>query len=70
LSTLYAALRAGDVPEDKAAAAAEEAVTYENRFAKIDTDLTEMRGKMNLLTWMVGANSAFVLAIFTRLFLH
>jgi len=70
MSKLYAALRAGDVPEDKAAAAAEEAAAYENRFSKLDTDLTEMRGKLNLLTSMVGVNSAFVLAIFTKIYLH
>ena len=63
MSKLYAALRAGDVPEDKASQAAEEVAAYENRFAKIETDLT-------LLKWMVGINIAMTVSIVGKLFLH
>jgi hypothetical protein len=36
---------------------------YENRFAKIETDIA-------ILKWMVGTNIAFTLAIFVKLFMH
>ncbi len=62
MAKLYAALRAGDVPDDKAAAAAEEVAAYENRFAKMESDL-------NLLKWMVGFDLAMTLAIVGKLFL-
>lgn len=62
MSKLYAALRAGEVPEDKASAAAEEVAAYENRFAKIEADLS-------LLKWMTGFNLAMSVAIIGKLFL-
>jgi len=63
MSKLYAALRAGDVPEDKAREAAEEMAGYENRFAKIEGDL-------NLLKWMVGFNLIMTVALISKAFLH
>ena len=50
-----ALLEAGATPE-KAATAAEEAAAYENRVAKIETDLT-------VLKWMVGTNLALTLGV-------
>jgi hypothetical protein len=50
-----ALLEAGATPE-KAAKAAEEAAAYENRVAKIETDLT-------VLKWMVGTNLALTLGV-------
>jgi phage shock protein A len=61
MSKLYDALRAGEVPEDKARAAAEEAAGYENRAAKIETDLT-------LLKWMVATNIAISVAVLFKMF--
>jgi phage shock protein A len=61
MAKLYAALRAGDVPEEIARAAAEEAAGYENRAGKIETDLT-------VLKWMVGANMAMTSAILFKMF--
>ena len=54
-----ALLEAGATPE-KAAKAAEEAAAYENRLAKIETDLT-------VLKWMVGTNVVLTLGILGKL---
>jgi phage shock protein A len=62
MAKLYDALRAGNVPDDKARAAAEEAAGYENRAARIDTDLT-------VLKWMVATNLAMTIAILFKTFL-
>jgi hypothetical protein len=51
LSKTYDALIAAGAPEEKARAATEELSAYENRFAKIETDLA-------VLKWMVGVNLA------------
>ena len=55
-----ALLEAGATPE-KAAKAAEEAAAYENRLAKIETDLT-------VLKWMVGTNLALTLIVLGLIF--
>jgi hypothetical protein len=57
---LYAALRAADVPEDKAAAAAEEAAGFER-------DIAAIKGDLALLKWMVGVNVAFTLGLYVLL---
>jgi phage shock protein A len=62
MAKLYDALRAGNVPDDKARAAAEEAAGYENRAARIDTDLT-------VLKWMIATNLAMTTAILFKTFL-
>lgn len=62
MAKLYDALRAGNVPDEKARAAAEEAAAYENRAARIDTDLT-------VLKWMVATNLAMTIAILFKTFL-
>ena len=56
LEKLYDALRAADVPDDKARAAATEGAQYENRANKIESDL-------GLLNWMVGTNVAITLVV-------
>jgi hypothetical protein len=60
LSKLYAALRAGNVDEEKAAAAAEEVAGFENRLAAIEA-------KLNLLTWMTGFVIVLVIAVLGKL---
>ncbi len=50
LSKLYLALKEANVPEDKAAAAAEEVASFENRLASVEA-------KLSLLTWMIGFNN-------------
>ena len=41
---------------------------YENRFSTIDQRMTKLEGKVDLLTWMVGFNTAASLAVLFRLF--
>jgi hypothetical protein len=57
LEKLYDALRAADVPDDKARAAAVEGADYENRLAGMEARLT-------MLTWIVGIHFAVTLAGF------
>ncbi len=49
LSKLYIALKEANVAEDKAAAAAEEVASFENRLASLEA-------KLSLRTWMVSVN--------------
>jgi hypothetical protein len=63
LGELYDALRAGNTPEDKARAAAEEVAAYESRLGRVEGDLM-------LLKWMVGANIALTVGIFIKLIVH
>jgi hypothetical protein len=63
MGKLYAALRAGEIPEDKAIAAAEEVVGFENRLADLTAD-------MRLVKWMLGFDLALTVAIAVKLFLH
>ena len=59
---LYQALIAAKVPEDKAAQAAEEVASFENRLTKIESDLT-------LLKWMMGFNLAMTITLIGKAFL-
>jgi hypothetical protein len=63
LSKLYTALREANVPEDKAAAAAEEVAGFENRLANVEA-------RLSLLTWMVGFQLALTVVILGKLFVH
>jgi hypothetical protein len=54
LGALRDALIEGGTSPEKAAAAAEEVASYENRLAGIETKLVKLEGNMNLITWMVG----------------
>jgi len=58
LSRTYDALVAAGAPEEKARAAAEELAQYENRFARIETDLAVLKGDMTAVKWMIGVNLA------------
>jgi len=62
MGRLYAALRAVDVPDDKAIAAAEEVAEFKDAISGMRTDLAVLKG-------MVGLNLAFSLAILAKLFL-
>ncbi len=61
ISEVYDALKEAGASEEKAKAAAQALANYENRFARIDTDLV-------LLKWMVGFNLAFTMAVLWKLF--
>jgi hypothetical protein len=63
MGRLFAALRAANVPEAEATAAAEEVAGFENRLGKVEGDLT-------LLKWMVGFNLALTVASVAKQFFH
>jgi hypothetical protein len=56
ITELYDALKEAGAGEEKARKAAETVAAYENRFTKIETDLT-------VLKWMVGFNLAGTVAL-------
>ena len=67
LGQLYDALRAGNVPDDKARAAAEEVANYEGELTKLRTEfgerMTRLEGGLRLVQWMVGFVGAIVLGV-------
>ena len=76
LGQLYDALRAGNVPDDKARAAAEEVANYEGELTKprleMDRRFTEMGERISRveadvrpLKWMMGFVLAFQVANFS-----
>ena len=75
LGQLYDALRAGNVPDDKARAAAEEVANYEGEPSKLRVDMSGLRlemserlnwveGELRLHRWMIGFLIAVVLGGF------
>jgi hypothetical protein len=75
LGQLYDALRAGNVPDDKARAAAEEVANYEGELTKLRLDMgdrfkdtgeriSRVESDIGLLKWMVGFLIAVVLGVF------
>jgi hypothetical protein len=63
ISELYDALKSAGAPDDQARKAAEVMVGYENRFSRIEADLT-------LLKWMVGFALAGIMGIILLLLRH
>ena len=63
ISELYDALKSAGAPDDQARKAAEVMAGYENRFARIETDLT-------LLKWMVGFNLAISVGLVMLVLRH
>jgi hypothetical protein len=73
---LYDALRAGNVPDDKARAAAEEVANYEGELTKLRLEIGErfretgerigrVESDLRLLKWMVGFLTAVQLGTLT-----
>jgi hypothetical protein len=60
---LYDALKAAGAPEEQARRAAEVVAGYENRFSRIEGDLT-------VLKWMVGFNLAISVSTVMLLLRH
>ena len=54
LAEVYDALIEAGASQDKARKAAEAVAAYENKFGRIENDLTGIRGELNLVKWMVG----------------
>ena len=81
LGALRDALIEAGASEVRAQRAAEELAGYEREFAgirgdmqqgfaKVDQQFAVVRGDINLLRWMAGANFALTLAVFVKLFIH
>ena len=78
LSEVYDALRdAEGVSDEKARRAAEAIAAYETRFADIRGDIAGLkvefmglRGEVRTLRWMVGFNTALMVAVVLKLFVH
>jgi hypothetical protein len=64
LGQLYDALRAGNVPDDKARAAAEEVANYEGEIGKLRLEVGEIKSDVRLLKWMGGFGIALVPGVF------
>jgi hypothetical protein len=61
ISEVYDALKEAGASEEKARKAAEAIASYENRFARMESDLA-------VLKWMVGFNLAMTIAILWKVF--
>jgi hypothetical protein len=70
MGKLYQALRAANVPDSEAIAAAEEVAAHETRLSGFEIDLSAIKGDLNLLKWMVATTLAGVIAILVKLFIH
>ena len=62
LEKLYDALRAGNVPDDKARAAAVEAAEFHNTVA-------DLQSTLRLHTWILSINTAMIVALIGKAFL-
>ncbi len=62
-SEVFEALRAIDIPEEKALKAA-------SALSKRDEDVVSVKAELLLIKWMMGFVLAFQVAIFAKLFLH
>ena len=63
LEKLYDALRAADVPDDKARAAAVEVAEFRDSIA-------DLKSTLRLHTWILSFNTAALIAIIGKLFMH
>jgi hypothetical protein len=61
MAQLYAALKEAGASEAKATSAAEEAASYENRLARIESDLI-------VIKWMLGGVGGGVLTLLVKAF--
>ena len=62
LEKLYDALRAADVPDDKARAAAVEVAEFQSAIA-------EIKSTLRLHTWILSINTAMIMALVGKAFL-
>jgi hypothetical protein len=66
-SEVYDAFVGAGASQDKARKAAEAVASYESRFSGAEQKSTKLEGRVDLLTWMVGANIALSIAVLVRL---
>jgi hypothetical protein len=64
LGRLYDALRAANVPDDKARDAAEEVANYEGELTRLRLEVGEVKADVRLLKWMACFLIAVVLGVF------
>jgi hypothetical protein len=62
MGKLYGALRAANVPDEQAIAAAEEV-------AELKDTIAEIKSTLRLHTWILTFNTAMIIAVVGRLFL-
>jgi hypothetical protein len=63
MEKLYDALRAANVPDDKARAAAVEVAEFKE-------SISDIKATLRLHTWILSFNTALIVAIAGKLFLH
>lgn len=63
IKEVYDAFRAAGTPEEQAAAAAQAMAGYEDRFTRLEHRMVALEGRLTLLQWMVGINSAGIALI-------
>jgi hypothetical protein len=61
ISEVYDALKEAGASEEKSRKAAEAIASYENRFARIESDLA-------VIKWMIGFNLAMTTAVLWKVF--
>jgi hypothetical protein len=64
LGQLYDALRAGNVPDEKARAAAAEVANHEGEIGKLRLEVGEIKSDVRLLKWVGGFGIALVPSAF------
>jgi hypothetical protein len=64
LGQLYDALRAGNVPDDKARAAAAVVANHEGEIGKLRLEVGEIKSDVRLLKWVGGFGIALVPSAF------
>jgi hypothetical protein len=68
MGSLYEALKEGGASDTKAKAAAEEVAGYEGRFAEMRDRFAKVEATQRLHSWMLGVNTALLIAILFRVF--
>lgn len=69
---IYDAFKTAGVPEDKAAAAAKAAaeIWQEDRLDRIEKEITEIKGDIKVIKWMLGVVIAGILSLILKAFFY
>lgn len=68
MASLYDALKAANVDDDRARRAVEEVANYDSAINGLDRKVTALDGRMTMLQWMIGFNLAITTAVLFKLF--